>query len=148
MSATRVTNAAPAKATTRDLCRSPMMAHLQEALEAGTDVGHFGRLVFAIAARHFLEEAELIELLARQPGRDETQARALVLQVKTHDYSPPSRERILEWQARQKFPINPNADNPDAGNLYRDLKYPDGVYEHIKEYYVEKAEGEQEVKSG
>jgi hypothetical protein len=132
----------------RDLSRSPMMAHLLDALEAGTDVGHFGRLVFAIVARHFLDESDLIDLLARQPGQDETQARALVLQVKSHDYSPPSRERILEWQSRQKFPIIPNADDPDAGNLYRDLKFPDGVYEHIKEYYVEKAEGEQEAAGG
>jgi hypothetical protein len=147
MSATRAANSARAKAA-RDLCRSPMMAHLFEALEAGTDCGHFGRLVFVIVARHFLDEAELVDLLARQPGHDETQARALVLQVKTHDYSPPSRERILEWQARQKFPIIPNSDDPDAGNLYRDLKFPDGVYEHIKEYYVEKAEGEQEMGSG
>jgi hypothetical protein len=131
----------------RDLCRSPMMAHLLDAMEAGTDVGQFGRLVFAIVARHFLDEAELVDLLARQPGHDETQAKALVLQVKSHDYSPPSRERILEWQARQEFPIIPNADDPDAGNLYRDLKFPDGVYEHIKEYYVEKAEGEQEATS-
>jgi len=90
MSATRVTHPTPAKAP-RELCRSPMMAHLVEALEAGTDVGHFGRLVFAIVARYFLDEAELVDLLARQPGQDETQARALVLQVKTHDYSPPSR---------------------------------------------------------
>jgi len=134
----------PGSKRSRDLSRSPMMAHLLDALEAGSDVGHFGRLVFAIVARHFLDEAELIDLLARQPGKDETQARALVLQVKAHDYSPPSRERILEWQARQKFPIIPNADDPDAGNLYRDLKFPDGVYEHIKEYYVEKAEGAQE----
>jgi hypothetical protein len=104
MSATKTSNSSGAKVS-RDLCRSPMMAHLLEALEAGTDVGHFGRLVFAIVARHFLDEAELIDLLARQPGQDETQARAFVLQMKAHDYSPPSRERTLEWQARQQFPI-------------------------------------------
>src|SRR5262245_63885273 len=134
-------------AKSRNLCRSPMMAHLLDALETGIDVGHFGRLVFAIVARHFLDEPELIDLLARQPGQDESRARALLLQVKTHDYSPPSRERILEWQARQQFPIIPNADDPDAGNLYRDLNFPDGVYEHIKEYYVEKAEGDVGVTS-
>ena len=147
MSTTKTANS-PRSTASRDLCRSPMMAHLHDALEAGSDVGHYGRLVFAIVARHFLDEAELIDLLARQPGQDETQARALVLQVKTHDYSPPSRERILDWQAHQKFPIVPNADDPDAGNLYRDLKFPDGVYEHIKEYCVEQAEGEQEAASG
>jgi len=142
MSTTNAANTQRSK-TSRDFCRSPMMAHLLDAMEAGTDVGHFGRLVFAIVARHFLDDAELVGLLSRQPGQDETQAKALVLQVKSHDYSPPSRERVLEWQARQKFPIIPNADDPDAGNLYRDLKFPDGVYEHIKEYYVEKAEAEE-----
>src|SRR5438046_6422523 len=95
--------------TSPDLCRSPMLAHLLDALDAGTDVGHYGRLVFVIVARHFLDEAELIDLLARQPGQDETQARALVLQVNAHDYSPPTRERILEWQAHQEVPIIPNA---------------------------------------
>src|SRR5437773_11686126 len=75
---------------------SPMMAHLLDALEAGTDVGHYGRLVFAIIARHFLDEQELVRLLTNQPGQDETQARALVLQVKERDYSPPKRARIPE----------------------------------------------------
>ena len=55
-------------------------------------------------------------------------------------YSPPKRERILEWQAQQDFPIIPNADDPDAGNLYRELKFPDRVYDHITEYYEEKAQ--------
>jgi hypothetical protein len=122
----------------------------------GSPAGSFGvgrrrrplrPVVFAIVARHFIDEAELTDLLARQPEQDETQAQALVLQVKSHDYSSPSRERILDWQAHQTFPIIPNADDPDAGNLYRDLKFPDGVYEHIKEYYVEKAEGKQEAAS-
>ena len=54
-----------------DLRRSPMMAHLLDALEAGTDVGHYGRLVFAIVARHFLDEGELVGLLASQPDWDE-----------------------------------------------------------------------------
>jgi hypothetical protein len=131
-------------AVTQTLNRSRMMAHLLGALEAGTDVGHYGRLVFAMVALHFLDEADLIDLLASQPGQDETQARALVLQVKAHDYGPPTRERILEWQAHQQFPIIPNADDPDAGNLYRDLKFPDGVYEHINEYYLEKAESDRD----
>ena len=26
----------------------------------------------------------------------------------------------------------------DAGNVYRDLRFPDEVYEHINEYYEEK----------
>src|SRR5436305_4825055 len=84
-----------------ELRESPMMAHLLDALEKGTDIGHYGRLTFAMVARHFLDEDKLIRLLAKQPGEDETSARALVLQVQGRDYNPPRRERILEWQAQQ-----------------------------------------------
>jgi DNA primase large subunit len=125
-----------------DLRASPMMSYLLDALESGTDIGHYGRLTFAMVARHFLDEEELIDLLARQPDQDETKARALVLQVKAKDYSPPKRERILAWQAQQEFPICPSND-PDACNVYRDLRFPDGVYEHISEYYEEKAEDQE-----
>jgi len=118
---------------------SPMMAHLLDALEAGTDVGHYGRLTFAMIARHFLEEDELVRLLANQPEQDEAKARAMVVQVNGRDYNPPKRERILEWQAQQEFPICPDADNPGACNVYRELKFPDGVYEHIQEFYEEQA---------
>lgn len=121
---------------------SPMMVHLLSALEAGTDIGHYGRLTFAMIARHFLEEDELIRLLANQPGQDETRARALVLQVKGRDYNPPKRERILEWQAQQDFPIIPNPEDPNAGNVYRELRFPDGIYDHINEFWEEKAESQ------
>ena len=121
-----------------DLRASPMMAHLLDALRAGQDIGHYGRLVFAMVARHFLDEDELVGLLAKQPDQDETKARALVLQVKAKGYSPPKRDRILEWQRHQDFPICPNADDPDACNVYKELKFPDDVYEHIGEYYEEK----------
>jgi hypothetical protein len=68
----------------------------------------------------------------------EEQARALVLQVRGRDYNPPKREKILQWQAEQGFPICPSED-PDGCNVYRNLKFPDGVYEHINEYYEQKA---------
>src|SRR5947209_4358465 len=87
-----------------DLRDSPMMAHLLDALEKGTDIGHYGRLTFAMIARHFLDEDKLVSLLAAQPGEDETSARALVLQVQGRDYNPPKRDRILEWQSQQEFP--------------------------------------------
>lgn len=126
-----------------ELRKSPMMAHLLDALDEGKDVGHYGRLVFAMIARHFLDEEELVRLLAGQPDQDEAKARAMVLQVRQRNYSPPKRERILQWQAQQDFPILPNADDPDSGNVYRELRFPDGIYEHINEYYQEKAEGEE-----
>src|SRR5436305_14834244 len=87
-----------------DLRDSPMMAHLLDALEDGTDIGHYGRLVFAMVARHFLDEGEMVSLLAKQPDQDETSARALLQQVTARDYNPPKRERILEWQAQQDVP--------------------------------------------
>ena len=117
-----------------------MMAHLLDALEAGQDIGHFGRLTFAMIGRHFLDEEALVSLLAKQPDHGEADARALVRQVEAKEYSPPKRERILEWQAQQDFPICPNPDDPASCNVYRDLQFPDGVYEHIQEFYEERAE--------
>src|SRR6266511_1880369 len=95
-----------------DLHDSPMMTHLLDALEAGTDVGHYGRLTFAMVARHFLDEDELVALLARQPGQDEESARTMLLQMEGRDYNPPKREPILAWQAQQEFPICPTPDDP------------------------------------
>src|SRR5919199_3303151 len=95
---------------------SPMMAHLLDALDAGTDIGHYGRLTFAMIARHFLDEDELIRLLANQPDQNEETAQSLVRQVEGRDYNPPKRERILEWQAQQGFPICPTPDDPRSCN--------------------------------
>jgi hypothetical protein len=119
-----------------------MMAHLLDALEAGTDVGHYGRLTFAMIARHFLDEAELVRLLANQPDHGEDDARRLVRQVEGRDYNPPKRERILEWQAQQDFPICPTPDDPQSCNVYRELRFPDSIYEQIEEFWEEKAQGE------
>lgn len=125
-----------------DLHDSPTMARLLDALEAGTDIGHYGRLTFAMVARHFQDEGEMLRLLASQPGQDETKARALLLQVQGRDYNPPRRERLLEWQTQQDFPLVPDADDPQSGNLYRELRFPDGIYDHITEFYEEKAEAQ------
>ena len=51
----------------------------------------------------------------------------------------PSRERILAWQREQEFPICPNPDDPEACNVYRDLKFPDEVYERIEQFHEQKA---------
>jgi hypothetical protein len=93
-----------------------------------------------MVARHFMREDELVDLLAKQPGQDETEARALVVQVNGRDYNPPGRERILEWQAQQEFPICPTPDDPQACNVYRELRFPDGVYDEIDEFWEEKVE--------
>jgi hypothetical protein len=126
--------------TVEQLRSNDMMAHLLDALAQGTDIGHYGRLVFAMVGHHFLDTDELVDWLSRDKTVSETEARALALQVEDRDYSPPKRERILEWQAEQDFPILPNPDDPNDGNVYRDLHFPDDVYEHIGQYYEQQAE--------
>ena len=115
-----------------------MMNHLLVVLEQGKDIGHYGRLVFAMVAHHFLDDDELVKQLCKCKGFDEEQARALVLQVKQHGYSPPSREKIMQFQEQQDFPICPS-DDPDGCNVYKNLNFPPEVYEHIQRYYEEKA---------
>nr|HET6901340.1 hypothetical protein [Ktedonobacteraceae bacterium] len=127
-----------------ELRNSPMMVHILDALESGTDIGHYGRLTFVMVARHFLSEDELIDLLSKQPDHNAADARALVHQVKTHDYNPPKRDRILQWQAEQDFPICPTPDDPVSCNVYRELRFPNGIYENITEFYEEQAEAEAE----
>lgn len=119
-----------------DLRDSPMMAYLMDALQEGTDIGHYGRLVFAMVARHFLDEDEMVRLLGNQPDHNEGEARALLRQVEAKDYNPPKRERILEWQAQQDFPICPTPDDPTRCNVYSELRFPDGIYDNITDYYV------------
>ena len=124
---------------------SSMMTHLLEALEEGTDIGEYGRLVFTMVAHYFLDEEELVALLAQQPGIDEAEARSQVMQVRARGYNPPKRERILEWQAQQEFPICPTPDDPAACNVYNELEFPDEVYEEIEEYWEERAEAMEEA---
>lgn len=123
-----------------DLLKNGMMAHLLEALDAGKDIGHYGRLVFAMVARHFMTEDELLTYLTKNPDFTEEEARALYHQVQGRDYNPPRRERILEWQKQQEFPICPNPDDPDACNVYKDLQFPESIYQHITNYHEQKAQ--------
>ncbi len=122
-----------------DLQQSPMMNHMLEALDRGEDIGHFGRLTFVMVARHFVDNDELVELLAQDHDVEEQEIRAMVQQVEEKGYSPPRREKVLEWQREQDFQICPNPDDPDACNVYNELTFPDGVYEDIQEYREEKA---------
>jgi len=117
-----------------DLRQSPMMAHMLDALDDGEDIGHYGRLVFAMIGRHFVSNDELVELLTKDHDADEQEVRAMVQQVQDKGYSPPRREKILEFQNQQDFEICPNADDPDACNVYNELQFPDEVYESIQEY--------------
>jgi hypothetical protein len=122
------------------LRNSDVMAHLLDALQDGADIGHYGRLVFTMVGRHFLDEGELVGWLTKDPDCSEDEARSLYRQVREHDYNPPRREKILEWQAQQDFPICPSPDDPAACNVYRDLQFPDDIYEHISDFYEQRAE--------
>ena len=121
-----------------ELRKNDMMAHLLDTLDAGKDIGHYGRLVLAMVARHFLSEDELISYLQKDSDFTEAEARTLYKQVQGKDYNPPRRERVLEWQQQQEFPICPNPDDPDSCNVYKDLQFPEHVYEHISDYYQHK----------
>ncbi len=128
-----------------DLRANAMMSHLLDSLDSNQDIGHYGRLVFAMIARHFMPEEELAEYLQKNPGFSEEETKALIRQVQGRDYNPPRRERILDWQKQQDFPICPNPDDPDACNVYKDLKFPEEVYEHIQSYQEKKAEAQEKA---
>ena len=121
-----------------ELRKDPMMAHLLDALAAGTDVGHYGRLTFAMVARHFLPHAEVIAWLTKDNDFSEADAAAMLHQVEGRDYSPPRRERLLEWQSEQEYQFIDSSD-PDSGNLYRNLKFPQEIYQHIGHYQEAKS---------
>ena len=95
------------------LRKNPAMAHLIEALEAGKDIGHYGRLTFAMVARHFLEDDALAKLLAQDKDFGEEQAAGLVNQVNEADYSPPGPGKIRKWQGRAGLPDPPRRPRHD-----------------------------------
>jgi hypothetical protein len=123
-----------------DLRKSPTMSHMMDALDRGEDIGHYGRLVFAIVGQYFVSKDELVEMLSKDKDADEREVKALVQQVEERGYNPPKRDKILEYQSQQDFDIIPNPDDPDAGNLYQELDFPDEVYESIQEYREEKVD--------
>lgn len=125
-----------------ELRKDSMMAHLLDSLNAGKDIGHYGRLVFAMVARHFMPHQDVLAWLLRDPDFPQEDALNMLSQVEGRDYNPPKRERLLEWHAQQEFPILPHPDDPDCGNLYRNLKFPDTIYDHISHYQEQKAHAE------
>ena len=123
-----------------ELRKDSMMAHLLDSLEEGKDIGHYGRLVFAMVARHFLPHEQVVAWMRKDQDVNEEKAQMMLKQVEGKDYSPPRRDKILDYQRQQDFPILPHPDDPDCGNLYRNLKFPDHVYEHIGHYQEQKME--------
>ena len=123
-----------------ELRKDSMMAHLLDSLEAGKDIGHYGRLVFAMVARHFMPHEEVIAWMVKDKDDTPEKAQLLLRQVEGKDYNPPRRDKILAYQAQQEFPILPNPEDPDCGNLYRNLKFPTEIYDHISHYQEAKME--------
>ena len=118
-----------------ELRDEPMMAHLIDSLEGGKDIGHYGRLTFAMVARHFINDDEVVEYLMKDKDVDEEKARGLLEQVNERGYNPPKRERILDWMRKQDFPICQNPDDSSQCNVYRNLEFPKEVYEKISSYH-------------
>jgi hypothetical protein len=127
-----------------DLKQNGMMAHLIDSLDRHENIGHYGRLVFAMVGRYFLEEEEVVDYLMKDPDCDEGKARSIMQQVSSRDYNPPRRDRVLEWMKRQDFEICDEPSDPDACNVYKDLQFPRELYESIQQYREEKAEAEAE----
>ncbi len=123
----------------QDLKQSPMMAHLVDALDAHEDIGHYGQLVLVMVGRFFMTDDELVKYLLKNPGTSEEDARAMVAEVARKGYNPPQRNTILEWQQQQDFVICPDSDDPDRCNVYKELKFPDEVYQNVNEYAKQKA---------
>ncbi len=88
-----------------DLRNNGMMAHLLDALDAGQDIGHYGRLVFAMVARHFLNEEELISYLQKDSDFSREEAHRLYQQVQGKDYNP--RREGLAVPAAARIPDLP-----------------------------------------
>jgi hypothetical protein len=126
-----------------ELRRSPMMSHLLDALDRGEDIGHYGRLTFAMIAHRFLDRDELVTWLRKDKDCDEQKAKALVQQIESRDYNPPARARILEWQSHQDFPICPTPDDPNTCNPYRELDMPEEVLEDIEEFREQQFDAEE-----
>ncbi len=127
---------------TTELDKSPMMAHLMDALKQGQDIGHYGRLTFVMVARHFMDEEQMAELLGHDRDFSEEEAQRLIAEVRGHGYNPPKRDQILRWQSEQEFPICPDPDDPQSCNVYRELKFPDEVYQNIEHFWEQKSEAE------
>src|ERR1700742_459397 len=85
-----------------ELRKDSMMAHLLDSLDAGKDIGHYGRLVFAMVARHFMPHQEVLARLLRDPDFQESDALSMLSQVEGRDYNPPKRDRLLDWHAQQE----------------------------------------------
>jgi len=74
--------------------------------------------------RHAVSSDELVELLTKDHDADEQEMRALVQQVGEKGYSPPRREKFLEYQSQQDFRSAPSPTIPTHATLTRSWSSP------------------------
>lgn len=118
------------------LRKNALMARLIEALEDGTDIGHYGRLTFCMVAAWLVDEETIVGALARDEDFTEDEARSMLKQVRDLGYSPPRPAKIRDWDSQQDFQMLPAELNPDDdANVYADLEFPDALYEQIRDYH-------------
>lgn len=117
-----------------ELRANAMMAHVLNALEAGQDVGEYGRRLLAVVGRHFLGEDELVALLSSNVGEGE--ARNLVREVTERGEFPPRRGKIVEYMKRQPFQIIPDLRDSKLDDVYEGLTFPPEVAAHIPRFEV------------
>ena len=90
------------------LRKNDMTAHLMDALDRGEDIGHYGRLVFVMVGRHFMDEDELVRHLKQRGGHGRGEGPGgWSSSGPVRHHNPPKRERIMEWQAPAGLPHLP-----------------------------------------
>ncbi|MEL7240233.1 MAG: hypothetical protein AAGK78_15350, partial [Planctomycetota bacterium] len=78
------------------LRRNRMMKRLIDALDDGTDIGHYGRLTFAMVAVYIMDSGDVAELLSNDHDFPREEAEAMVKQVRSKGYSPPTPKKIRQ----------------------------------------------------
>ena len=91
-----------------------------------------------MVGRYFLSEAEMIELLTKDPDCDEQKAVSILKQVTAHGYDPPKPDRILAWMNEQAGPTREKVTIAVQHiPLFRDHDFPDAKpYWTVNEPYA------------
>ena len=131
-----------------DIKKNGMMAHLVDALDRGEDIGHYGRLVFAMVARNFLTDGEIVGCLRKDRDCDEEKAQALLnagerAGLQSADATGDSR---VDGQAGL-----PDLSRPGGSRRLQSVSRPRlpgaGVQEHLRLFKTAQARREVRMKS-
>ncbi len=99
-----------------------MMDYMPDALDE--DVGHYGRLDFVMDARHFVDNEEIVGLLAKHHDANEQEIRVMAQQVEEKGYSPPRRDKVLELAGAARFSNQPEPRRPGRLQRLRHAELP------------------------